>query len=414
MKKEMLSHLNDPKQLEKLYRTDKPQFTRAFRSLYPEIKEHPAAEFWHERLHYESDEIQWGKSSELLFVAIACVIAGFIAKLPGIFSLDEEFFYPRNIGFIVFPTLTAFFLWKKKMPLKKTMIVAGIFLVGALFINLLPNDPESDTLTLACIHLTLFLWCILGYGFVGGIQNHLDKRLDFLKYNGELAVMAALLLIAGGMLTGITMGLFSLLGIDIEEFYSSYVAVFALPAVPIIGTYLTQTNPQLVGRVSPVIAKIFSPLVLLMLVIYLVAMAYSGKDPYNDREFLLFFNLLLIGVMAIIFFSVAETSKVSRHKLEFWVLFLLSIVTILVNGVALSAILFRISEWGITPNRVAVLGGNVLILIHLLLVAAQIYRTLFNESRLTNVRQAIVSYLPVYFLWTIIVIFVFPFVFGFR
>lgn len=210
------------------------------------------------------------------------------------------------------------------------------------------------------------------------------------------------------------MGLFSLLGINIEEFYSSYVAVFALPAVPIIGTYLTQTNPQLVGRVSPVIAKIFSPLVLLMLVIYLVAMAYSGKDPYNDREFLLFFNLLLIGVMAIIFFSVAETSKVSRHKLEFWVLFLLSIVTILVNGVALSAILFRISEWGITPNRVAVLGGNVLIIIHLLLVAAQIYRTLFNESRLTNVRQAIVSYLPVYFLWTIIVIFVFPFVFGFR
>ncbi|UJH92133.1 hypothetical protein LZ575_06015 [Antarcticibacterium sp. 1MA-6-2] len=107
------------------------------------------------------------------------------------------------------------------------------------------------------------------------------------------------------IMTGITIGLFSLIGINIEQFYFEYVVVFGLPAIPILGTYLTQTNPHLVGKISPVIARIFSPLVLVMLVIYLVAMLYSGKDPYNDREFLLIFNVLLIGVMAIIFFSVA-------------------------------------------------------------------------------------------------------------
>src|SRR4029079_6125545 len=123
------------------------------------------------------------------------------------------------------------------------------------------------------------------------------------------------------------------------------VGIFGLAAAPIIGTYLTQTNPQLVGKVSPVIAKIFSPLVLMMLVIYLIAMIYSGKDPYNDREFLLIFNGLLIGVMAIIFFSVAETSTTTKSRTEIWVLLLLSVVTIIVNGIALSAILFRIAEW---------------------------------------------------------------------
>ncbi|MEX2568811.1 MAG: hypothetical protein WD431_22910, partial [Cyclobacteriaceae bacterium] len=46
-----------------------------------------------------------------------------------------------------------------------------------------------------------------------------------------------------------------------------------------------------------------------------------------------------------------------RQKRELWVLLLLSAVTIIVNGITLSAILFRISEWGITPNRAAVLGG---------------------------------------------------------
>jgi hypothetical protein len=166
--------------------------------------------------------------------------------------------------------------------------------------------------------------------------------------------------------------------------------------------------------VSPVIAKIFSPLVVVMLVIYLAAMVYSGKDPYNDREFLLIFNALLIGVMAIIFFSVAETSKTTKSQAEIWILFLLSIVTIIVNGIALSAIVYRISEWGITPNRTAVFGGNVLILINLLLVTAQLLKVLSKKANITKVGKAIARYLPIYLLWTIIVTFLFPLLFGFK
>jgi len=168
-----------------------------------------------------------------------------------------------------------------------------------------------------------------------------------------------------------------------------------------------------VGKVSPVIAKIFSPLVLVMLVIYLGAIVYAGKDPYNDREFLLIFNALLVGVMAIIFFSVAESSKTSKTGLDHWVLFMLSIVTILVNSIALSAILFRISAWGLTPNRAAVLGGNMLILVNLLLVTSQLLRVLTRKADLSAVGKAIALYLPVYFFWSAVVTFLFPFLFGF-
>jgi len=154
--------------------------------------------------------------------------------------------------------------------------------------------------------------------------------------------------------------------------------------------------------------------VLVMLIIYLVAIIYSGKDPYNNREFLLMFNALLIGVMAIIFFSVAGYSKTIKSSAETWVLLLLSAVTIIVNGIALSAILFRISEWGITPNRAAVLGGNVLILIHLLLVTTQLFGVLSKKVDMAAVGKAIASYLPVYFIWIIIVTFLFPFLFGFK
>lgn len=292
--------------------------------------------------------------------------------------------------------------------------MAGVTLAGVLFINFFPDVQQSDTLILSCLHLLLFLWCILGFAFVGGSKNNDDKRLGYLKYNGDVVVMTTLILLAGGILTGITIGLFSLIGFNIEVFYFRNIVVFGLPAAPILGTYLIQTNPQLVSKVSPVIARLFSPLVLGMLVIYLAAIIYSGKDPYNDREFLLIFNALLIGVMAIIFFSIAEMARTTKSRGEVWILLLLSAVTILVNGIALSAIVFRISEGGITPNRAAVLGSNVLILINLLFVTVQLFRVLSNRTALAGVGKAIAFYLPVYGLWAIIVTFLFPFIFGFK
>jgi len=215
-------------------------------------------------------------------------------------------------------------------------------------------------------------------------------------------------------MSGITIGLFSLLDFKIEKFYVEYIVVFGLSAAPFIGTYLTQTNPDLVGKVSPVIAKIFSPLVLVMLVIYLIAIIFSRKDPYNDREFLLLFNALLIGVMAIIFFSVAETSSTNKSQTSTLILFLLSATTIIVNGIALSAIVFRIATWGITPNRGAVLGGNILIFINLILVTMELFRVISKKADTAGVGKLIAFYLPIYCIWTIIVTFIFPLIFGFK
>lgn len=414
MKDEILKHLNDPKQLEKLYRANKVHFKREFSTMIPELKGNSLADFWNERLNYETDEINWGSGRNLVFVIFASIVAGMIAKLPAFLNIHEDFFYPRNIGFVIFPVLSAYFAWKNKLSTGKILFIVAATLIGLLFINFLPDARNSDTLILSCIHLLLFLWTVLGFAYVGETGNNVEKRLGYLKYNGDLVVMTTLIVIAGGIMTGVTIGLFSLIGLEIEKFYFENVVVFGLPAAPILGTYLTQTNPHLVGKVSPVIAKIFSPLVLLMLIIYLVAMVYSGKDPYNDREFLLIFNALLIGVMAIIFFSVAETSNPTKSQSEIWILFLLSVVTLIVNGTAMSAILFRISEFGITPNRAAVLGGNALILINLLLVTAHLYRALWKNASITKVGKTISFYLPIYLLWTVVVTFLFPLIFGFN
>jgi hypothetical protein len=414
MKTEIIDNINNPKQLERLYRDNNAAFRKAFNSIYFEIREHPTAQTWNERLNFENESISWGTKYEMLVVVILGFLSGLIAKIPEFTSIDEEYFYPRHLVFIVFPGLTAYFAWKLKLQFMQFIPALLAFVAAAVYINFLPDNSNSDTLILACIHLPLVAWAVFGYTYAGGSLKNVEKRLEFLKYNGDMVVMMALILISGGILAGITVGLFGLININIEETYFQYVGIWGLAAAPVVATYLVQTNPHLVNKVSPVIAKVFSPLVLITLVVYLSAIVYSGKDPYNDRDFLLIFNVLLIGVMALILFSIAETSKKSDSKIETLILLGLSIVTIIVNGVALSAIVFRITEWGITPNRLAVLGSNVLMLTNLLIVTYRLFKTTKDRNEVAQVERSIASFLPVYAIWAILVTFLFPILFSYK
>lgn len=414
MREQILLNLDNPRQLEKLYRNNQPTFKTAFNTLYPQVRDNPLAEGWYQRLNYSPEDLFWGTPEERVFVVAGSLLAALLAKLPELLSLNEELFYPRNIGFIVFPLLIAYFGWKNKIPRRTAAWLAGLTLLAIGFINSLPQGSPTDTLILSCIHLPLWLWSLLGFTFGGGRLKSGVNWLGFLRYNGELAVMTALLLLAGGLTTGLTLGLFELIGWHIQKFYFNYVVICGLAAVPIVGTFLTQAQPALVNKVAPVIANLFSPVALVMLVVYLAATVFSGKDPYHDREFLLLFNGLLIGVMALIFFSVAETTPTSKNTTQILILFLLSAVTILVNGIALSAVLFRIAEGGITPNRAAVLGANVLMLCHLLYVGVRLLGALTRKTDLALVGQSMAFFLPIYSLWSGVVTFLFPLFFGFK
>ena len=414
MRNEILNHLDDPKQLEKLYQDNKISFKAEFNLLFPEHNENKLLQYWDERLNYQGSEISWGSKKEFIFVLVLSLIAGCLASIPSFFKIDSEFFYTRNISLIIFSILATYFCWKNRLPKKKIIITGVIFLITLIFINLLPANNNSNTLILSLFHIPIFLWTVVGFTYVGNSLNDNRKRIEFLRYNGELLIMSGLILITGAVLTAITIGLFTVIGFDINDFYFKHVVIFCLPIIPILGTFLTQTNPQLVNKVSPVIAKIFSPLVLITVVVYLIAILFSGKNLYNDRDFLMLFNGLLIGVIAIILFSVSTTINENISQVSGIILFALSVVTVIVCGMALSAILFRISTLGITPNRLAVVGANLLMLTNLFWISFQLFKTVFKKSDISSVENAIASFIPFYILWTIIVSFFFPLLFNFR
>ncbi len=410
---EIINQIDNPKNLEKLYRKNKTSFEKSFNSIYTQIADNSNAQVWNERLNYSQEETIFGNKSDLIFIFLATLITGMVAKIPAFTSVTGEFFYPRNLGFLGFTMLIVYFSWKEKISVKKVILPMLFVALSAVYINLLPNTT-NDSIILACIHLPIFLWMIAGYLFVGGELKSTQKKIDYLRFNGDFVVMTAIIMLAGFLFSAITIGLFSLIGINIEEFYAEKIAIWGLSAVPIVVTYLVQNNPQLVNKISPTIAKIFTPIVFVTLLIFLVTIIYTGKNLYDDRNFLMIFNALLIGVMAIILFSVTEATKKKNEKISLWFLVGLSSLTIILNSLALSAIVFRITEFGITPNRLAVIGANVLIFVNLVFVAYKLLLIVRGKSELYKVEAVIAMFIPIYGIWAALVTFLLPLFFNFK
>lgn len=408
------NHIDNPKQLEKLYRENKSGFKQQFNEIFQNLKENKILQVWNERLNYEADKISLGSKNEIQTVVFLILMGGIIANIPNLTGINEENFFSKNIPLIAFSVLTSYFIWRQKLDVRKIVLPIISIVISAIYINWMPDLAQSDSALLVRIHMPLFLWSILGYSFIGAnLKNH-SKKIDFLKFNGDLIVMCAIILLSCMVFTMITFGLFELINLKIEKFYFQYIAIWWIAAVPMIATYLIQNNPQLINKVSPIIAKIFTPLVFINLLIYLTAVIYTGKYPYNDRNLLLVFNVLLIAVMALILFSVAEAGKSNKGQFNLYILFGLSILTIIINSIALGAISFRIFEYGITPNRIAVLGGNILIFVNLLMVTYQLLNNVKGKVDLEKVETSIAQFLPIYSIWTAIIIFILPFIFHFK
>jgi hypothetical protein len=414
MKTEILHNLDNPRQLEKLYREDASSFKKEFNQIYPGQQDNASLAFWNERLNYEAAKPSWGSTTELVIVIVFALLAGLIASIPNITGIDNENFLFRNISFIVFPLLSAYFIWKKKLAFKQYLFPLLAFIIAAVYINLLPTNKESSSIMLAFIHMPIFLWTMFGYSFLGENIKSSQSRISFLRYNGDLVVMSGILLLSTIIFSAITVNLFDLIAINIEIFYFQNIMIWGIAAIPIVATYLIQTNAQLINKVSPIIAKIFTPLVFINLFIYLSAMVYTKKYPYQDRNVLLLFNVLLMGVMALILFSIAEAGKATKNKFSLVILFGLSALTLIVNAIALSAIVDRINEFGFSANRIAVLGGNLLIFINLVLVSYKLFLTSFKNGSIEEIEESIAGYLPIYAIWTGLITFLVPLLFQFK
>ena len=145
---------------------------------------------------------------------------------------------------------------------------------------------------------------------------------------------------------------------------------------------------------------------------YLAALLGRGQSPFEDRESLIVFNGLLMVVWGISVFSITGRGGKFSTVLDLTNLSLVG-VTLIINAIALAAIVYRTFTMGITPNRVAVTGANLLIFIHLIWISFEYAREFRGSGSIKVIKTTIARYLPVYTAWSMFVVVVLPLMFWF-
>ena len=360
--------------------------------------------------------------NETLVVFALATAAALAIKTPVLFGLTLQHdgpFYARNASLFVLPFLTAYFAWKRQMDPRHSAWLAIPFVAAAAVVNTYPfiRGPEqvvSHTEILSALHLPIALWLVVGIAYLRGRWLEGAGRMDFVRFSGELFIYYVLIALGGGVLTGFTMTMFFAIGLQPEWIAQDWLIPCGAMGAVIVGSWLVEAKQSVIENMAPVLTRLFTPLFTIVLLVFLATMAWTGRPIDIKREVLILFDLLLALVVGLVLFSVSAREPEAPPNLSDGLQLLLIVSALVVDTVALAAIASRISEFGFTPNRVAALGENLILLVNLA-GSAWLYASFLRgrgPSRALEAWQT--AYLPVYSIWAALVVLLFPPLFGYM
>ena len=182
----------------------------------------------------------------------------------------------------------------------------------------------------------------------------------------------------------------------------------------VIGSWLVEAKQSVIENMAPVLTRLFTPLFAIMLVTFLGTLLFTGRGVDIERELLIAFDLLLVVVLGLLLYSVSARDPQAPRDVFDVAQVVLVVSALLADAVALWAIAARISEFGASPNRIAALGVNILLLVNLAWSAVLYVRFMRGRGSFARLEQWQTDYLPVYGAWAAIVVIVFPPAFGFM
>jgi hypothetical protein len=368
----------------------------------------------------DSDESPTSARREAVVAFALAVAAALLLKAPELFARgpalmdgDAEF-YQRNVSLFVLPLLAGYFAWKRRLEARTIRWLAVAFVAAIVFANVYPTTAPGHTLKLAAIHLPIALWLAVGIAYAGGRWSQVAGRMDFIRFSGELFIYFVLIALGGGVLTGFLMMMFQTIGIDAEWFVESWLVPCGAAGAVIVASWLVEAKQSVVENMAPVLTRLFTPLFTAVLVVFLATLLLTGRAVDIERNMLIPFNALLVLVLALLLYSISARDPGSPPGAFDVMQVVLLACALVADALALWNIAARITEFGFSPNRVAVLGINVILLVNLTWSAVLYLRYLRARGSLAALERWQTSYLPVYAVWAAIVVIVFPPLFGYR
>lgn len=355
-------------------------------------------------------------NQEAMLVFSLAVAAALLIKVPALFGMDldqNDDFYIRNLSLFVFPLLTGYFAWKRQMDTRTLLVLALPFVVAIIIANVYPFDPGSDTRGLLALHLPIALWLFVGIGYTGRKWGETSKRMDFIRFSGELFIYYVLIALGGGVLMGFMNIIFQTISIDIEPFFDSWILPCGAMGAVIIASWLVEIKQGVAENLAPMLSRLFSPMFAIVLITFLGSLLYTGRPMDIERNVLIAFDMLLVVILGLLLYSISARNPESAPGIFDWVQIVLLVSALIADIVALWAISGRITELGFTPNRMVALVMNIILLVNLTWSAVLYIRFMRGQVSFTLLEKWQTDYLPVYASWAAVVVIAIPPLFGF-
>lgn len=349
-----------------------------------------------------------------LAVVLSLAIGAGLALKAGISWLGDDMSLLKNASLLVIPFVAAYFAWKRKVSWNLVAALGVAFAAVAVVLNLYPFARGGSTGPLAALHAPVIIWVLVGIVNAGGRWRSHGRRMDFVRFTGELAIYFTLLALGGGVLVGLIFAVLQSAGVDLEPVLEAWILPFAVPGALVVAGWLVEAKQDVIENIAPVLTRVFTPLTIVMLVAMLAVLSTSGGLAGIDRGLLIIINGVLVLVLCLVLYSLSAREPLAPAGLFDTLQLVLLAAALAVDALMLAAILVRIAEFGTSPNKIAALGLNLVLLIHLIGAAWLALGFVRGRLQVAAAERWQMRYLPVYGLWAAVVVFAFPPLFAFS
>ena len=357
-----------------------------------------------------------------LWLALGLAVGAALAvRLAAVLLPDGPTGALMNASVLVLPFLAVYFLVRRRASAVTTVAGLAPFAITAVVLNAYPFEPDGMTHALSAMHAVVAMWLVVGIAYAGGDWRSGRARMDFIRFSGEWLVYYALIALGGAVVTAITLGVFGSIGIDAQPFVGEWLLPCGAAGAVLVAAWLVEAKQSVVENIAPVLTKVFTPLFTLLLLALIGAWIVQGVTAssegtiavFGERDLLIIFDVTVIFALALLLYSLSARDPLQPpgwfDRLQIVLLASVLVVDVLV----LVSMVGRIAEYGSSPNKLASLGLNLILLVNLVGASWLQTRFVFRKERFAALESWQTAFLPVYLAWAAVVVAIFPVIFGY-
>lgn len=346
---------------------------------------------------------------------LIAIVAALWVKLPALFGqgLESNFFITTMPVMFLLP-LAVYLLIRRSSEVATWIATLAPFVVVGVVLLAFPFEEFGMTRPLAILHGAVLLWLAVGVAYTDGDVSSSPARMNFVRFTGEWLVYVLLILVGGVALSGIAAAAFEMVDIELFDVIAHWMAPCGTAAAIVIGAWLVEEKQSVIENILPVLTRLFTPLFALVLIALLGTAVLQWNLIDASRELLIVFDLVMIAAVALLLYTISARDTLKPAGWYEWVQLAMVVAALLVDVIVLGAMLARIGEFGVSANKLASLGVNLIMFANLAGAGWLQLKFIRAEVPFARLERWQTSFAPVYLGWATIVVLAFPPVFGFA